>query len=181
MKTYVKIVLGILAILAIIIGYFYYILFINPVSPRDTVTHAKDDLTIEVVYSRPYKKERLIFGSSEDGALVPFDTYWRLGANNATTFETSKEISFAGRKLAAGKYRMYAIPFADHWTIVLNEEFSAFGYIKPDYDKDIMRVNLASAQLFTPVEQFTIDILEERENLTLRMRWDTTAVSIPLN
>ena len=58
---------------------------------------------------------------------------------------------------------------------------SAFGYIKPDYDKDIMRVNLASAQLLTPIEQFTIDILEDRENLTLRMRWDTTAVSIPLN
>ena len=113
--------------------------------------------------------------------MVPFDAYWRLGANAASTFETSKEIAFAGRSLAPGKYRLYAIPQADHWAVVLNEEYSAFGYSEPDYSKDIMRVNVASAKLLTPIEQFSIDILEGNETLTLRMRWDTTAVSIPLN
>ena len=53
--------------------------------------------------------------------------------------KTSQEIAFAGRSLAAGKYRLYAVPEADHWVVALNEEAGAFGYSEPDYDKDIMR------------------------------------------
>lgn len=172
-------VLGIAVLLFVV--YLVYGTFINPKSPKGIVEYEKEALQIEVVYHRPFKKERLIFGSAEDKALVPFGKYWRLGANAATTFETSQEIAFAGRTLPAGIYRMYAIPEADHWIVALNEEAGAFGYSEPDYEKDVMRVNIASAPLLSPVEQFTIDIQEEGENLTLRMRWDTTSVSIPLN
>lgn len=164
-----------------VIGYMTYISFINPKSPKGVVTHEGDDLKIEVVYHRPFKKGRLIFGADEDGALVPYGAYWRLGANAATTFESSQDISFAGRMLAAGKYRMYAIPEADHWTVAINEEAGAFGYLTPNYSKDIMRVNVPTAVLMNPVEQFTIDVLESENNLTLRMRWDTTSIAIPLN
>ena len=66
--------------------------FINPKSPKGVVNYEKEDLKIEVVYHRPFKKERLIFGAKEDKALVPFGEYWRLGANAATTFETSQDI-----------------------------------------------------------------------------------------
>ena len=158
-----------------------YSTFINPKSPKDTVTLTSEDLTIEVVYSRPYKKERLIFGSAEDNALVPFGKYWRLGANAASTFSTNKDISFAGRPLKAGKYRLYAIPEADHWVVTLNTEYGAFGYSEPDYSKDVMRVNVVAAQLLSPVEQFTIELNENDGNATLSMRWDTTAVTVPLN
>lgn len=163
------------------IGYMTYGTFINPRSPKGVVNYEGDDLKIEVVYHRPFKKERLIFGKNEEGALVPYGAYWRLGANAATTFESNQDISFAGRMLAAGRYRMYAIPEADHWTIAINEEADAFGYSTPDYSKDIMRVNLPTALLMNPIEQFTIDILESESNLTLRMRWDTTSIAIPLN
>ena len=168
-------------ILITVIGYMVYGTFINPKSPKGVTTFEKDDLKIEVVYHRPYKRDRLIFGPVEDKALVPYGKYWRLGANAATTFETNQEIGFAGRTLAAGKYRLYAIPESDHWVIALNEEAGAFGYSEPDYDKDIMRVNTIAAQLLTPVDPFTIDLVEDGESLTLHMRWDTTAVAIPLN
>jgi len=168
-------------ILLIVIGYMVYGTFIHPKSPKGVTTFEKDDLKIEVVYHRPYKRDRLIFGPVGDKALVPYGKYWRLGANAATTFETNQEIAFAGRTLAAGKYRLYAIPESDHWVIALNEEAGAFGYSEPDYDKDIMRVNTIAAQLLNPVDPFTIDLVEDGESLTLHMRWDTTAVAIPLN
>ena len=181
MKIVAKIALGLLAVVIIIASYLLYGTFINPKSPQDTVTLVQEDLTLEVDYSQPFKKDRLIFGNAADGALVPFGTYWRLGANFATTFETNKEISFAGRSLAAGKYRLYAVPEDDHWVISLNSEFGSFGYTQPDYEKDIMSVNIASAQLMTAVEQFTIDFVEGDDNLSLRFRWDTTSVSLPIN
>ena len=181
METIKKIALTVLALVLLIGSYLVYGIYINPKSPRDTVTLTQEDLTLEVDYSRPYKKDRLIFGTEEDGALVPFGVYWRLGANFATTFETNKEISFAGRPLAAGKYRVYAVPEQDHWVITINSEFGSFGYSEPDYNKDIMSVNIASAQLMNPVEQFTIDFVEGNDSLSLRFRWDTTAVSLPIN
>ena len=97
-----KNVLKIVAIL--VLGFVRYAIYIlvNPVSPKDTVVYNSDDANFEVVYSRPYKKDRLIFGSEEDGALVPFGKYWRTGANAATTFETSSDILFNGVKLKAG-------------------------------------------------------------------------------
>jgi len=181
MKIVAKILLGLLAMVIIIASYLLYGTFINPKSPRDTVTLIQEDLTLEVDYSQPFKKDRLIFGNDADGALVPYGTYWRLGANFATTFETNKEISFAGRPLAAGKYRVYAVPEKDHWVITLNSEFGSFGYTEPDYEKDIMSVNIASAKLMTFVEQFTIDFVEGDDSLSLRFRWDTTSVSLPIN
>ena len=57
-----KNVLKIVAILVLgFVGYAIYIL-VNPVSPKDTVVYSSDDANFEVVYSRPYKKDRLIFG-----------------------------------------------------------------------------------------------------------------------
>ncbi|MDB9778776.1 DUF2911 domain-containing protein [Flavobacteriaceae bacterium] len=181
MKIVTKIALALLAVVIIIASYILYGTFINPKSPRDTVTLVQEDLTLEVDYSQPFKKDRLIFGNAADGALVPYGTYWRLGANFATTFETNKEISFAGRSLAAGKYRVYTVPEDDHWVISLNSEFGSFGYTEPDYEKDIMSVNIASAQLMTAIEQFTIDFVEGDDSLSLRFRWDTTSVSLPIN
>ena len=171
MKIVAKIALGLLAVIIVIASYLLYGTFINPKSPRDTVTITQEDLTLEVDYSQPFKKDRLIFGNDAEGALVPYGTYWRLGANFATTFETNEEISFAGRPLAAGKYRVYAVPEEDHWVISLNSEFGSFGYTEPDYEKDIMSVNIASAQLMSAVEQFTIDFVEGDDSLSLRFGW----------
>tara|TARA_B100000767_G_scaffold275585_1_gene313499 strand:- start:7496 stop:8041 length:546 start_codon:yes stop_codon:yes gene_type:complete len=181
MKNSKKVGLSILVLIVLIASYMIYGVFLNPKSPRDTVSFNKDELALEVDYSRPYKKDRLIFGSKEDGALVPYSAYWRLGANFATTFETNQEISFAGRPLQSGKYRVYAVPEEDHWLISLNSEFGSFGYTEPDYEEDIMSVNIASAKLMNPVEQFTIDFVETNDSISLRFRWDTTAVSLPIN
>ena len=97
MKTFLKIV-GVL-VLAFVLYISYMIAF--PVSPKETVTYSSEISNFEVVYSRPFKKGRLVFGPEKDGALVPFRNYWRTGANAATTFETSNDILFNDQKLKA--------------------------------------------------------------------------------
>jgi Protein of unknown function (DUF2911) len=77
-------------------------------SPVDTATFNKGGLNINMVYYRPFKKGRIIFGLADDGALQPYGTYWRLGANDATTIEVNKDVDFAGKVLKAGKYSIYA-------------------------------------------------------------------------
>ena len=179
MKNVLKII-GVLVLA--FVGYVTYML-INPVSPKDTVVYSSDNANLEVVYSRPYKKNRLIFGSEEDGALVPYGKYWRTGANAATTFETSSDILFNGKKLRAGKYRLYTVPGEKEWKVVLNSEGDKFFAIsEPDYSKDVLEtVVVPQIKDKNTIEQFTIGFSKNIEGVELYLMWDTTVISIPLN
>ena len=177
MKNVLKII-GVLVLA--FVGYVVYIL-LNPVSPKDTIVYNSDDANFEVVYSRPYKKDRLIFGSEEDGALVPFGKYWRTGANAATTFETSSDILFNGESLRAGKYALFTIPYEDNWTVTLSSESDVFFAIEqPDPKLDVLKTSVIVKSMENTVEQFTVEFLKDSSFVNMRLMWDKTAVSIPL-
>ena len=178
MKTFLKIV-GVL-VLAFVLYISYMIAF--PVSPKETVTYSSEISNFEVVYSRPFKKGRLVFGPEKDGALVPFRNYWRTGANAATTFETSNDILFNDQKLKAGKYRLYTTPNVETWKVMLNSEADKFFAIsEPDYSKDVLTMKVPSnSNLEESVEQFTIDFSKDSLGLKMNLKWDKTSVSIPI-
>ena len=97
-----KILKGLLigAALLAVIGYFgfgYMKSQTKRASPELVSTYKLDDVEIKVDYSRPSKKGRVIFGE-----LVPYGKVWRTGANEATTFSTSKDIKVGGLPLAMG-------------------------------------------------------------------------------
>ena len=177
MKNILKII-GVLVLA--FVGYVTYML-INPVSPKDTVGYSSDNSTFEVVYSRPYKNDRLIFGSEEDGALVPFGKYWRTGANAATTFETSSEILFNGEPLEAGKYALYTFPFENSWTIRLGSESDVFFAVsEPDRENVVLKTEVPIEKLDKPLEQFTIGFSKDSTMVKMNLMWDRISVSIPL-
>ena len=162
------------------VGYISYML-INPVSPKEAVGYSSENASFEVVYSRPYKKGRLIFGSEEDGALVPFGKYWRTGANAATTFETSSEISFNGEPLKAGKYALFTFPYEDNWTVALSSESDVFFAIsQPDPKLDVLKTSVDVKYLESPLEQFTIEFSKDSTYVNMSLMWDKTNISIPL-
>ena len=105
---YLKIIILIISVLfaAVILFFAYATMF--PASPLQTTTYSSENATYEVEYSSPFKKDRLIFGNESEGALVPFGKYWRTGANAATTFSTSEDITFGGESLQAGKYSFFS-------------------------------------------------------------------------
>tara|TARA_X000001036_G_scaffold289583_1_gene269061 strand:+ start:420 stop:959 length:540 start_codon:yes stop_codon:yes gene_type:complete len=178
MKNILKIIVGVVIAGVLYVGY----MVVFPVSPLETITYSSEISDFEVVYSRPYKNDRLIFGSEAEGALVPFNQYWRTGANAATTFETSKNILFNNQKLKAGKYRLYTIPNIDTWKVVLNSEADKFFAItEPDSSKDILAVKVASSPNFEEtIEQFTIDFSQDSTGLKMNLKWEKTILSIPL-
>ena len=94
-------------------------------SPVDIINFNEGGLTLESVYCRPYRKNRTIFGSVEEGALQPYGEFWRMGANEATTLEANRDITFGGKALKAGKYSIYAVPGEEMWRIVLTQTLIA--------------------------------------------------------
>ena len=69
--------------------------------------------SIELNYSRPNAKGRVIFGD-----LVPFENVWRTGANSATTLTFGEEVTIGDKKVAAGKYGLLSIPSKNNWILI---------------------------------------------------------------
>jgi len=124
-------------------------------SPPATATGKVNGATITINYSSPAVKGRQIWGS-----LVPYDKVWRAGANEATIFETDKDIIVEGKPVKAGKYSLYAIPGEKEWTIIFNSQTGQWG-IKMDGSttedpaKDVLRVKVKPQKTKAMQERLT--------------------------
>ena len=100
-----------------------------------------------------------------------------MGANLTTKMKINKVISFGGRSLEAGTYGLYAYPEKENWMVIINTKTGGISFSEPNPDGVIMKINIATQSLEVPLEQFTIDFIDNY----LRMRWDSTQVTIPIN
>jgi len=173
MKKVLIIILGVL----ILLGVSFLILKYQTkkFSPAETASFKTGDFALEIVYCRPYKKGRLIFGEATEGALLPYGKYWRVGANEATQISFNQPINFGGKRIEAGKYNLYAYPDRDQWDIVLGSDWNRWGATEPSASNEVMRIKAQASNNTPEEEQFTITITAE--NITLH--WDQTQVTIP--
>lgn len=176
-----KILLGLGILLIAFTAYIGYgILF--PISPPTSASISNAGLDITVNYSQPSKNDRVIFGTESEGALQPYGKYWRLGANAATEISFSQDVLFAGKTVPAGKYRMYAVPGPDSFEISLNSETDVyFGATEPNYELDIIKVNIPIATPDSEVEKFTISFEADGSNTLMNMAWDMTLIQVPIS
>lgn len=172
----------IIAVVIAVVGYFAYgVLNTRSHSPLTTAEGTSGELTSSVDYCQPYKKDRLIFGEESEEALVPYGKYWRLGANDATEITFSKDVTFAGEAVSAGRYRMYAVPNADQWEVSLNSQLGEFGYFEPDYTLDVVKVQVPVQEGPTGgIEQLTMAFDSDSTGLLLNIAWDEAMVSLPI-
>lgn len=175
-----KILLVVGVLLIALVGAYFIMNSGPPKSPAGSASYSDANLDVKVTYHRPFKKGRVIFGEKDAGALVPNGKYWRLGANASTDITFGKNVTFAGKPVSAGTYRMYAVPGATSWTVVLNSAPSRFGAMEPSKDKDVLSVDVPVEKSPEVVEQFTINIAASPPGAQLEFRWDTTLVKIPL-
>ena len=131
--------------------------------------------TIKTDYSSPRMKGRKIYGG-----LVPFGQVWRTGANEATTFVTSGDVSVGGKAVPAGSYTLFTIPGADKWTLIISKKTGEWG-IPYKYESDeLARVDMKVSKLPAPVENFTIAYDKSGNGCTLRMDWETTRAAVDI-
>ena len=144
----------------------------KPASPAMTATGKIKDANITIAYSSPSVKERKVWGE-----LVPYNKVWRAGANDATTFETSKDITVQGKKLPAGKYSFFLIPKeSGTWTAVFNKEPKQWGAYKYEESKDALRVDVKTKAL--PATQETLVYKVTSNGFT--MDWDKVSVPVDI-
>jgi hypothetical protein len=106
-------------------------------SPRDSVSGTINGAHISINYGSPSVRGRIVWGG-----LVPADSVWRTGANEATRFTTDKDIKVESQTLPAGTYSLFTIPEGDKWIIIFNSVANQWGAFKYDAGKDVLRVTV---------------------------------------
>lgn len=131
-----------------------------------------------VIYSRPHKKGRPIFGTDEKN-LCPYGKPWRLGANESTEIEFFVPVVINGNNVKAGRYILYCVPYADKWIVVLNSNIDSWG-LQIDPSKDILQTEIPVQKHIPALEDFTIVFEAASYGADLIMAWDEVKVSLPV-
>ena len=76
---------------------------------------------IVVRHNRPSARGREL-----SGGVVPYDSIWNPGADEASRIEMSTDVLVEGRRLEAGKYSIWAVPGREQWTLILSHAHDVF-------------------------------------------------------
>jgi hypothetical protein len=152
----------------------------GPLSPRDSVSARVGEAAVSIRYARPSKRGRVVFGD-----IVPWDSVWRTGANDATVLTTDRDLVIGGTMVPAGSYTLFTIPSRSGTRLIINRETLRDGepLAGTDYDasKDFARIAMSTKALAAPVQQFTIDITPRGAGEgVLRLAWDRREMTVPI-
>jgi hypothetical protein len=137
---------------------------------------ATEPLVARVLYSRPKKEGRTVFGG-----LVGYGKVWRLGANEATEIEFYKPVILGGKKIPAGRYTLYALVNEKTWTFILNKENDIWGAFKYDAAKDVVRVEVPVEVTTDNVESFVMAFKKIDSTIQLVVEWENIRASLPIS
>lgn len=134
-----------------------------------------------VIYSRPQKNNRIIFADSavSGNFIQQYGHEWRLGANEATEIEFFKPANINGKKIAAGRYIMYCIPYPDKWKIIFNSNLFSWG-LHIDRGKDVTETEIPVTINNPPAEYFTMQFTDAGDGCHLLMTWDNIKAELPI-
>ncbi|MFI5159751.1 MAG: DUF2911 domain-containing protein [Sphingobacteriales bacterium] len=132
-------------------------------SPADSTSGTVAGASIKISYHSPGIKGRTI-----GKEIAPYGKIWRTGANEATTFWTSKAIKVEGKTLPAGKYTLYTLPNETEWKIIFNSTtmdgnrpiwgIKMDGSTTDDAAKDVLAVTVKPMKSKSNNERFKIDV-----------------------
>ena len=133
-----------------------------------------EELAARVVYSRPQKAGRVIFGG-----LIKYGGVWRMGANEATEIEFFKNVRLSGKKINKGRYTLYAIVNETSWTIIINKDTDVWGSFKYDVKKDVVRKDVVIQKTDTVLESLAMAFEKTTTGFNLTIGWDNVRASVP--
>lgn len=132
---------------------------------------------MRVIYSRPLKKGREIFGS-----LVAFDKPWRLGANERTELLLLSDVEIGGKKVMSGRYTLLAVPSANEWKLTVSNTLDMWGVYTYDSANDVVSVTVPTQKSENVIEALSMVFYQNESSgdVNLKIGWDQTIVELPI-
>ena len=140
-------------------------------SPHVRVEWDVNGANIVIAYGRPFLKGRTVGDSVEPlEGLV-----WRLGADEATTLRTDRDLMLGATHVPAGEYTLWTVSTGDDIELIVSRETGQWG-TEYDASLDLGRAPMMVGTLDAPAEQLTLHI----EDSVLRFEWGATVASVPI-
>lgn len=140
-------------------------------SPHVKTQWTVDGATMSITYGRPSLKGRTV---GQD--VAPYGKEWRTGADEATTLETDKALSFGTLQVPAGTYTLYTVPGESEWQLVISKKTGQWGVPYPA-GEDLGRVPMKVEKASAPVEQLTLSVDDTPTGGALSVAWGATRAS----
>lgn len=127
-----------------------------------------------VDYSKPHVRERSVWG----GTLVPYDSVWRFGANDATHLMTTRTLAIGGMTLAPGIYTLWVQHTRGGTYLIVNKQTGQWG-TQYDATQDVGRVAMQMTNTTSHVEELEISVRNVGGNRgVLEMAWGPSKGSV---
>lgn len=140
-------------------------------SPHVQVDWMIDDASISISYGRPYLRERVVGESVEPmGSMV-----WRLGADEATTLVTDKDLMIRDAHIPAGEYTLWAAHMGDEFHLIVNGQTGQWG-TQYDASQDVAHIAMDVGDLDPPADQLTLSVTSDM----FGFEWGQMAASVPI-
>ena len=124
-------------------------------------------------YGRPQVRERTVWG----GALVPFDSVWRAGANDATHLFTTRTLTFGTLIVAPGMYTLWVQHTRDGTFLIVNKQTGQWG-TQYDAAYDLGRTTMQLTATPTHVEALTMTVKSLGNNRgAIDLAWGPTVAT----
>lgn len=128
-----------------------------------------------VDYGRPQVRERSVWG----GVLVPFDSVWRMGANDATHLFTTRPLVMGALQLAPGMYTLWLQHTRNGPLLIVNRQTGQWG-TQYDAAQDLGKVPMTLADAPGFVETMTISVKAQGATRgAIELAWGDKVASVP--
>jgi hypothetical protein len=135
-------------------------------NPRGEATFAGGKITID--YGRPSAKGRDVM------AMISPGSYWRMGADSATTLKTEVDLVFGDTTVPKGSYTLVAhFVEKEKWNLVIAKSMSRG---QPEEVAAEVPGKLVKGE--DNVEQLTIDLKGEGEQGTFVLSWTSYRLAV---
>jgi len=126
-------------------------------------------------YGRPHVRERTVWG----GALVPYDSVWRAGANDATHLFTTRTLTFDGLTLPPGGYTLWIQHTRSGTWLIVNRQTGQWG-TQYDPAQDVGRVTMRMSAAPDHVEELTFTVQNLGGNRgAIELAWGSSVLTAP--
>ncbi len=144
-------------------------------SPSSSIKQTIGLTEVEISYSRPSVRERTIFGD-----LLPYNEFWRVGANAATKITLSGDVLIDGKVLKKGSYSLLTLPDESTWKL------NWYEYTSGDWNDYVEAAPVLEIKVPVKKRESVLESLEfhfqdiTMESATLLLEWERSRLEIPI-
>jgi hypothetical protein len=147
----------------------------NSLSPaEETQVMLAGQQAVIVEYNAPSARGRKV-----EGGLIPYDSWYRLGADAATTLTTDADVMIGDLRVPKGVHTLFLYATASGpWKLIVNKQTGQWG-LEYHEDQDLGRVPMKMTKLDPAVEAFNITLTKTGEKTaTLGITWGNTKAEV---